>query len=109
VIVPVIKGWMLQWYANVPSVLKVKEYFWPCKSWLLLNMAPVWNNVVASLMMVCGAESRFVQVIVVPFEMVTDGGTKAKFWRLTSTVDGIGVVGGAVVVVAGGMVATVVV
>lgn len=99
--VPCMKVWILQWYRNVPSLLKVKENFWPWLSWPLMNMAPVENNGVASLMMVCGAESWFVQVTVVPVGTVTDAGTKAKFWIPTSTVDGNGVVGAAVVVMAG--------
>jgi hypothetical protein len=89
--------------------LKVKENFWPCWSWLLMNRAPVMNIGVASLSIWWGAESSFVQVTVVPAGTVIDAGTKAKFWMVTSTVPGvIGVVGAAVVVVTGAVVAVVV-
>jgi hypothetical protein len=65
-------------------------------------MAPSENVGVASLTTRCGAESWFVQVTVVPTGTVTDAGTKAKFWRVTATAGGgDGVVGAAVVVMAG--------
>jgi hypothetical protein len=93
----------------VPASLKVKENFWPCPSWLLINIFPSANVDVASLTIVCGVESWFVQVTVVPFGTVTDGGLKAKFWMVTATAGGgNGVVRAAVMVVDGGVVATVV-
>jgi hypothetical protein len=104
------KGWMPQWNRYVPGLLKVKENCWPCASWLLVNMAPFENRGVASLTIVWGAESWFVQMTVVPTGTVTDAGTKAKFWMAIPTgAGGNGVVGIAVVVAAGGIVVAVVV
>jgi hypothetical protein len=69
---------MPQWYPKVPGSLKVKENDWPVCSWLLVNIAPCENNGLKSLTMVCGTESWFVQVTVVPAGTVTDAGEKAK-------------------------------
>jgi hypothetical protein len=84
----------------------VKENFWSCPSWLLINIFPSANVDVASFTIVWGAPSWFVQVTVVPFGTVTDGGLKAKFWMVTATPGGgDGVVGATVVVVTVGVVA----
>jgi hypothetical protein len=69
---------MPQWYPYEPGSLKVKENDWPVCSWLLVNIAPCENNGLKSLTMVCGTESWFVQVTVVPAGTVTDAGEKAN-------------------------------
>lgn len=73
--VPVIKGWMAQWYVNVPAVEKVNENDCP---WL---SEPEFQETAdaASLLVVCEALSWFVQTTVVPTGMVTVSGPKAKF------------------------------
>ncbi len=65
------------------------------------------NSWVISLTTVCGAESWFVQVTVVPLGISTDAGLKRKAWMVTATGGGeVGVVatGGVVMVAVGGVV-----
>jgi hypothetical protein len=66
------------------------------------------ENLPVSLTMLWGAESRFVQVTIVPPGTVTEAGLKRKLSMVTATGDGatgvVAVAGGVVTVVAGGIV-----
>lgn len=100
---------MPQWYGKEPASVKVKEKLCPVPRVVLENFPDT------SLTTVCGAESRFVQVTVVPLGIVTDAGLNRKLWMVTATGAGgdvvvvtggvvMAVVGGVVTVVVGGMV-----
>ena len=74
--------WMLQWYANVPALPKVKEREPPAVitpvSHAPVSEVDVWLN-----------GSRFVHVTVSPTRTVTDAGANAELWIVTALVAAI--------------------
>ena len=78
VIVPVIDGWIAQWYANVPATVNVN-----------VNVAPVTRLPLPPpplKVTVCVAASLFVHATLSPAFTVSAFGAKAKFWMLTALV-----------------------
>jgi hypothetical protein len=76
VTLPFMEGCISQWYAIVPGLWKVCEKDCPgC------NVSE--SNDPASAVTVCGAESSFIHVTVVPGATVRLGGLNAKFLMLT--------------------------
>jgi hypothetical protein len=75
--VPVIDGWMLQWYAKVPAFRNTKVNVPPRVSGPLSHAPDV-------AVVVCEAPSMFVHVTLSPTFTVSDAGVNAKFWIVTA-------------------------
>ena len=58
---------------------------------LYSNFSPLFidGDSTPSHLSLCGAESWFVQVTVVPFAIVRVGGLKAKFWIVIASVEAV--------------------
>ena len=85
VIVPVIDGWIAQWYPKLPALVNVWLKELPGARFPLLK-APV------SLVTVCVVESLLVQVTVAPVGTVSVAGANEKLDIVTALADGGGVV-----------------
>jgi hypothetical protein len=77
VTVPVICGWIEQWYAYVPAFVNVCENDEPGASWPL-------SKLLSFAVTVCVTESLLVQVTLPPVLTVMLAGLKAKFAIVTA-------------------------